>query len=74
MKVTDFINILEDSYLLKKFGYEVDDTILMQDNDPKPTTDITKNWLKSKNISTLEWPPQSADLNPLKNLWSIGYR
>ena len=29
---------------------------------------MTKNYLPEKNISLLEWPPYSPDLNPIENV------
>ena len=40
--------------------------VFQHDNDPKNTAKIMKEWFGDINL--LEWPSQSPDLNPTKNL------
>ncbi|GBN33715.1 Transposable element Tc3 transposase [Araneus ventricosus] len=38
---------------------------------PIHTSNATKNYSNSKNVTVLEWPPMSPDLNPIENVWGI---
>ena len=40
-----------------------------QDNNPKHTAKTMQERLRDKALKVLEWPSQSSDLNPIRNLW-----
>jgi len=40
---------------------------LQQDNDPKHTSHIAKEFLASNVPEVMDWPSNSPDLNPIEN-------
>ncbi|RDB16058.1 Transposable element Tcb2 transposase [Hypsizygus marmoreus] len=43
--------------------------IFQQDNDPKHTSIVAKEWFRKKNIKQLPWPPSSPDMNIIEHVW-----
>ena len=41
----------------------------MQDNDPKHTSGLAREFFEAKDIAWSHTPAESPDINPIENLW-----
>ncbi|GFU64045.1 transposable element Tc1 transposase [Trichonephila clavipes] len=70
MNPYSYLNILKNnlSQSASKLGLEGSFTF-QQDNDPKHTARVVREWLLYNVRKQIEYPPQFPDLNPIEHLW-----
>ena len=47
------------------------DSVLQQDNCSIHVSKLMKEWMAKVNMTTLEWPARSLDLNLIENVWEM---
>ncbi len=71
MNATPYKQILDENLMESVRQLSLGSRFLsQQDNDPKHTAKMIKEWLQAHKVKLLDWRSQSPDLNPTENLWA----
>jgi transposase len=72
MNSDKYINILDNNlWPVIARHFPATDFIFQEDNAPCHVSRQSNQWKSDNNIRTLDWPPQSPDLNIIENIWKV---
>ncbi|KAK4513353.1 uncharacterized protein ATC70_005347 [Mucor velutinosus] len=59
------------TFSIEKLGFRREQAIFQQDNDPKHTSNLVKDYLQEQSYQVMEWPPQPPNFNPIENMSAL---
>ena len=66
-----YTKILKDDVqgTLKDHGIKKKDVHFQQDNNPKHTYRVAREWFKKNKVDVLDWAPNSPNMNIIEHVW-----
>ena len=70
-----YLDILEHSLVPNMRLHYGNNWIMVDDNAPPHRANVVQQYIEREDITRLDWPPYSPDMNPIEHMWDqMGHR